>query len=214
MISQLVGQVVSIQVPVVVLDVNGVGYEINAPMTTVFQLSVSPEPVRLFTHLAVREDAHTLYGFLAQVDRDWFRSLIKVNGVGPRMALAILSGLDAHAMATTIAQEQLSVLQKVPGVGKKTAERLVIELQDKCRKWLASESVVGHSATNTQTDAAQVLAQAQIQTQAQMEQDAQYALIALGYKPAEASKVIRKVMTPDATSEQLIKRALQEMVRA
>lgn len=210
MIGQLTGHVVSIQAPVVLLDVNGVGYEINAPLTTVFQLSVSAEPVRLFTHLAVREDAQTLYGFLAQVDRDWFRSLIKINGVGPRMALAILSGMNAHQLANTIAQEQLSVLQKIPGVGKKTAERLVIELQDKCRKWLASEAAEGGALTSIQAGAEGNAAQ----SQAQAEQDAQYALIALGYKPTEASKVIRKIMTPDASSEQLIKRALQEMVRA
>lgn len=210
MIGQLTGQVASIQAPIIVLDVNGVGYEVNAPLTTVFQLSVSAEPVRLFTHLAVREDAQTLYGFLAQVDRDWFRSLIKVNGVGPRMGLAILSGMSAHQLATTIAQEQLSVLQKIPGVGKKTAERLIIELQDKCRKWLASEAAEGGAQATSQAD---VAADA-VQAQAQAEQDAQYALIALGYKPTEASKVIRKIMTPDATSEQLIKRALQEMVRA
>ena len=209
MIGQLTGKVISLQAPLVILDVNGVGYEINVPLTTVFQLATS-ENRRLFTHLVVRDDAHSLYGFLSADDRDWFRTLIKVNGVGPRMALAILSGLSAQQLATTIDLEHVSVLQKIPGVGKKTAERLIIELQDKCRKWLANAGPADYGmVSNKPGGTAESVAE-----QVHPEQDAQYALIALGYKPADASRVIRKVLSPEATSEQLIKRALQEMVRA
>jgi Holliday junction DNA helicase RuvA len=156
----------------------------------------------------VREDAQILFGFMDVVDRDWFRTLIKVNGVGPRMALAILSGMSAEQLARTIDLEHLSVLQKIPGVGKKTAERLIIELQDKCRKWLASG---GGEAQGASAAAERVAAGTD---PLQAEQDAQYALIALGYKPTEASRVIRKVISPDATSEHLLQRALQDMVRA
>ncbi|MEJ2668714.1 MAG: Holliday junction branch migration protein RuvA [Gammaproteobacteria bacterium] len=208
MIGRLEGVVWATHPPVILLGVHGVGYEVNAPLTAFFQLPSAPKLLTVHTHLVVREDAQQLYGFLSSSDRDWFRELIKVSGVGPRMALAILSGMSGQMLAETVVQQHVALLQNIPGIGKKTAERLVLDLQDKCQKWL--EASCAPSTNNMETSCVNDAVNAQSFAP---EQDAQYALIALGYKPAEAAKVIRKVRAPGASSEDLIKLALREMVR-
>jgi len=210
-IGQIKGTVVSQHPPTIVVDVQGVGYELNAPLPVIFQLPPPPEKVLFYTHLVVREDAQVLYGFLSSIDRDWFRELIKVSGIGPRIGLAILSAMSAQNLCEYIIDQQSSVLQKVPGVGKKTAERLVIELQEKCRKWLSTQQAgAAHLAKG---ESGHCVSDERVE-QRQIEQDAHDALLALGYKPSAATQVIRRVISPGCTSEQLIKRALQEMVQA
>ncbi|MDX1697365.1 MAG: Holliday junction branch migration protein RuvA, partial [Thiohalobacterales bacterium] len=131
MIGLLRGRILSRQPPQLLLDVEGVGYEIDAPMTTFYNLPGVGEEVTLYTHLAVREDAHTLYGFINTADRDLFRSLLRVNGVGAKLALTILSGMDGPSFARCVQESDTAALVRLPGVGKKTAERLIIELRDR-----------------------------------------------------------------------------------
>jgi len=180
----------------VVIDVNGIGYEISVPMTTLFKLPDVNSEVQLKTHLSIRDDAHVLFGFYDELDRSVFRQLIKVNGVGPKMALAILSGMECHELVHVVQSEDLNSLVKIPGVGKKTAERLLIELRDKLRDYGQSE----------------VLPTVEINVITSAKQDAESALIALGYKPAIASQMIQKVYKPDMNSDALIRNALKSMV--
>lgn len=195
MIARLQGQLIEKQPPVLVVDVNGVGYELEAPMSTFYKVTLG-SPVTLYVHQVVREDANLLYGFATREERDMCRTLLKVNGVGPKMALAILSGMEADAFAGCIRQGDVSTLTKIPGVGKKTAERLVIEMRDR-----VGAGPVGLGAS-TATD-----------TPASPERDAVTALIALGYKAADAEKAIGKIKTENATTEDLIRLALKGMVR-
>ena len=138
MIGRIAGVLLDKQPPELMVDVNGVGYEISAPMTTFYRLPLLNEPVTLFTHLVVRDDAHLLYGFYDKQERSLFRLLIKVNGVGPKMALAILSGIESDTFAHCVEDNDTAALVRIPGVGKKTAERLIIEMRDKL-KMLAIE---------------------------------------------------------------------------
>ncbi len=131
MIGRLRGEIIAKHPPQVLIDVGGVGYEVEAPMSTFYDLPQVGEPVTLITHLVVREDAHVLYGFLREHDRVLFRSLLKVTGVGAKMALGILSGMDAQRFAQCIEQEDLTALSRLPGIGKKTAQRLVMEMKDR-----------------------------------------------------------------------------------
>ena len=181
------------------MDVAGVGYEIQVPMTTLYELPALGSELTLLTHFVVREDAQLLYGFLHERDRILFRYLIKVNGVGPKMALAILSGLDSDAFVRCVQREEISTLVKIPGVGKKTAERLVIDMRDKLKDWILELDAAAPRAVASGRD---ILA------------EAESALVALGYKPAEASKAVAAVNDGDIDkSEDLIRRALQSMVR-
>ena len=198
MIGLLRGRILGKQPPQLLLDVNGVGYEVDAPMTTFYDLPGIGEEVILFTHLAVREDAHTLYGFLKCTDRDLFRTLLKVNGVGARLALAILSGMETRVFIGCIQAGDASALVKLPGIGKKTAERLIIELRDRLE--LPAESA-GHTAAVTlPADASPV-------------EDAVSALVGLGYKPQEASRMVRNLETANLSSEEIIRSALQTVVQ-
>ena len=197
MIGFLRGKLVAKQPPVLLVDVNGVGYEVEAPMTTFYDLPETGAEVVLHTHLVVREDAHALFGFLRLSDRALFRSLIKISGVGPRMALAILSGMSADAFVRCIQDNDAAALTRVPGVGKKTAERLVVELRDKLGKGdggNADIQVISSGPANPVEEAVS-------------------ALIALGYKPPDASRMVRviQVKGPDGDLgvEELIRRALQ-----
>ena len=131
MIGRLRGEIVTKQAPYLLLEVNGVGYELEAPMSTFYKLPATGEPATLFTHLAVREDAHTLYAFATEDERELFRSLLKVNGVGAKMALAILSGMSAGEFAGCVQDSNITALIRIPGVGRKTAERLIIEMRDR-----------------------------------------------------------------------------------
>ncbi len=200
MIGFLRGVLREKQPPGLVLEVQGVGYEVNAPMTTFYDLPAVGETLTLFTHLAVREDAHTLYGFSKQSDRTLFRTLIKVNGVGAKMALTILSGMDAGNFAACVQAGDTATLVKLPGVGKKTAERLVVEMRDRLADWDTGGATTG-TAASPLSDVANPV------------EEAVSALIALGYKPQDASRMVRAVDTRDVTTEAIIKTALQATVR-
>jgi Holliday junction DNA helicase RuvA len=198
MIGQLRGIILEKQPPQLLLDVNGVGYEIDAPMNTFYQLPDVGQEVTLHTHFIVREDAHHLYGFYAREERGLFRTLLKVNGVGPRLALTILSSLVPHEFVRIILNNDTASLVRVPGIGKKTAERLIVEIRDKV-------STLTESPTFSQAGKETVLSN-------QLSQDAVSALLALGYKPQEASRAVAKVDDGSLSSEEIIRRALREMV--
>ncbi len=202
MIGRIRGSLVHKQPPLILVEVGGVGYEIQVPMTTLFQLPELGEPVSLVTHFVVREDAQLLYGFIDERDRTLFRQLIKVNGVGPKLGLTILSGMDAASFVRCIQRNDMSSLTALPGVGRKTAERLLVEMRDKLKDWLAQadESSTGAAAGQLINDSVS---------------DAEGALIALGYKPQEASRMVAAVNNESINdSEELIRLALKSMVRA
>src|SRR6187401_3630447 len=140
MIGRIRGKLVHKQAPHILVEVGGVGYELQVPMTTLFQLPELGAEVALVTHFVVREDAQLLYGFIEEGDRSLFRQLIRVSGVGPKLALAILSGMDAHSFARCVQRDDISSLTALPGVGKKTAERLLVEMRDKLQDWLAEHA--------------------------------------------------------------------------
>lgn len=198
MIGRLRGRIVQRHPPFLLIDVNGVGYEVEAPMSTFYALPEGEAEVTLHTHLAVREDAHILYGFAREGDRALFRALLKVNGVGGKMALAILSGMTADEFALCVQAGDIAALTRLPGVGKKTAERLVVEMRDRL------EGLSGNAAP---LQASAVPAGAGMPADASA--DAVSALMALGYKPAEASKMVRAVAAEGLGTEDIIKAALQ-----
>ncbi len=198
MIGRLTGVLARKEPPALLLDVNGVGYELEAPMTTFYDLPAVGEKVTLFTHLVVREDAHLLYGFSRESQRRLFRDLLKINGVGPRVALAVLSGLSEVEFARCVQHEDIARLIQVPGIGRKTAERLVIELRDKLPA--APEGVAPSEAPATATANDPV-------------GEAVSALIALGYKPNEASRAVRAVPSKGQGAEEIIRQALKAMAR-
>lgn len=199
MIGRLRGTLIEKQPPHLLLDVNGVGYELQAPMTTFYRLPSLGGEVILHTHLSVTENLHQLFGFADQRDRSLFRTLIKVNGVGPKLAIAILSGMESDDIARCVRDNNIKALTKVPGIGTKTAERLVIELRDRLKNWdLPQSDLLAHSEI-------QQIAGNDIYAEAES------ALIALGYKPVEAAKMIAAAskQKPDAKSEELIRLALR-----
>ena len=198
MIGRLRGRILSKQPPFLLLDVNGVGYEIEAPMSTFYVLPHGDEAVTLHTHLSVREDAHVLYGFARENDRTLFRALLKVSGVGGKMALGVLSGMTAEEFAQAVRAGDIAGLTRLPGVGKKTAERLVIEMRDKLDK------VCGGPG-----DATVVIAGG---GPAAADEDAVSALIALGYRPPEASRMVSKVFQEGMDTEAIIRAALKGSV--
>ena len=199
MIGLIRGTLIAKQPPDVVVDVAGVGYEIQVPMTTLFELPGLGEEVTLLTHFVVREDAQLLYGFLAQEERRLFRELIKVSGVGPKLALALLSGMDARAFSQCLQRDDVSALVALPGVGRKTAERLLIEMRDKAGKWLEE---LAPAAAGPQVAVSAV----SVDFRAEAEQ----ALVALGYKLPEAARLVSSVDTDETeSSEELIRRALK-----
>lgn len=201
MIGRLRGVLVTRQPPEIVVDVAGVGYEVQVPMTTFFQLPAVGEEVSLVTHFVVREDAQLLYGFLDERDRVLFRSLIKVSGVGPKLALTLLSGMDADSFARCIQREDLKALVATPGVGRKTAERLLVEMRDKLKDWIGGPDDAS-GLQGAAPDRRDIAA------------DAEGALVALGYRPAEAAKLVSAVKDDSVTdSEELIRRALRSTVR-
>lgn len=194
MIGFLRGQLLDKQPPWIILDVNGVGYELEVPMSTLFQLPQVGQPLELHCHLVVREDAQLLYGFYSKRDRSMFRELIRLNGVGPKLALALMSSLNVDELISCVNNADTARLTKVPGVGKKTAERLLVELKGKFTDWEVSQTTSNTSSAPSNNSA---------------EQDALAALISLGYKPAEASRSIRAVFAENLNSEELIRLALQ-----
>jgi Holliday junction DNA helicase RuvA len=194
-IGRLQGVLLRKEPPALMLDVGGVGYELEAPMTTFYELPAVGERVTLYTHLVVREDAHLLYGFVREAQRRLFRELLKVNGVGPRVALAVLSGLSDEEFSRCVAEEDIARLIKVPGIGRKTAERLVIELRDKLPKDipLPASTAAGPAAPGDPVS------------------EAVSALVALGYKPNEASRAVRSASTKGLSAEEIIRQALKGM---
>lgn len=203
MIGRLTGRLVEKQPPQLVIDVQGVGYEVLAPMTTFYQLPALGESLSLYTHLSISEAAHQLFGFVNAADRSFFRLLIKVTGVGPKMALAILSAMEAQECVQCIVQNNLVALVRIPGVGKKTAERLVIEMRDRLKDWGGQSPASARLAQETP----------QAQQVNGMIAEAESALVALGYKPVEAAKAISAVMKNQelARTEDIIRAVLRSM---
>jgi len=197
-IGRLRGELASQQAPHLLLDVNGVGYEIEAPMSTFFDLPEPGQPITLYTHLAVRDDAHVLYGFATEAERAMFRSLLKVNGVGAKMALGILSGMSAEAFVQAVEAEDVATLVRLPGIGKKTAQRLIVEMRDR----LGAFSGGGVSAQM----GGGVLEAGRPQTPVS---DAVAALVSLGYRAADASRMVKAVAEEGMASDALIRAALQ-----
>ena len=201
MIGRLRGIILEKQPPHLLLDVQGVGYEIDAPMTTFYVLPEIGEEIQIYTHLVIRDDAHLLFGFASESERLLFRTLLKVNGVGAKMGLTILSGIEANEFALCIQAGDIDRLVKLPGVGKKTAERLIIEMRDRLQDWQRSSAAETSSSSHPSGIAKDPV------------NDALSALIALGYKPQEASRYIHAVATDSMSSEQIIREALKSSVK-
>ena len=195
MIGRLTGKLVLKQPPLLLLDVGGVGYEIEAPMSTFYKLPPTGEMLTLQTHLTVREDAHLLFGFGSAAEKDLFRALIKLSGVGPKLALSVLSGMSVEEFWITVRAQDVVRLTKIPGVGKKTAERLVLEMRDK------SGAPAEAGIPGTPSGAASPL------------QEARSALASLGYKPAEIERYTQAVYKDGMSTEQIIQEALKRAVR-
>jgi holliday junction DNA helicase RuvA len=199
-IGRLKGIVIEKQAPELLLDVNGVGYDVLAPMSTFYRLPGLGDPIVLHTHFVVREDAQQLYGFYDKQERALFRALIKVNGVGPKLALTILSGIEADDFVASVHRGDSDALVRLPGVGKKTAERLIIEMKDRLKDWQLGEGTNNPVSMPVAASANQLVA------------DAESALVALGYKPTEAAKAIAKLPDEYDNSEDMIRAALKAMV--
>ncbi len=208
MIGSLRGTLIEKHPPLLLVDVQGVGYEVHAPMTTFYQLPALGSEVLLHTHFVVREDAQLLYGFIDKPTRELFRELIRINGLGPKMALAILSALDLHELVICVQRNHLDTLVKVPGIGRKTAERLLVELRDRVKHW-HSEETSDLPLTDTRAAAAKASS-----ADAAYKIDAESALLALGYKAPEAEKMIKAVLKEHSvhSSEELIRLALKGML--
>jgi len=192
MIGQLRGIILEKQAPNLLLDVNGVGYEIDAPMSTFYRLPEVGQEIILHTHFVVREDAHHLYGFYSREERQLFRILLKVNGVGPRLGLTILSRMNPDEFVRCVANHDTNSLLSLPGIGQKTAERLMIELRDRLADWQSTPiQVVSNHPRHV------------------ILQDAISALVALGYKPVDVTRTIKRIDDGELSSEEIIRRALQ-----
>jgi len=195
MIGSLHGRIASKSPPQLVVDVGGVGYELEAPMSTFFLLPAVGQDVRLLTHMVVREDAQLLYGFGTEEERRLFRNLLKVSGIGPKIGLALLSGISVEGFAHCMRNQDVAALTRVPGIGRKTAERLLIEMRDRLNE---AETASGATA---------------VPPGASAEAEAFGALVALGYKPAEASRLLKGVEGGTQSTEDMIRRALQSAAR-
>lgn len=196
MIGRITGKLVLKQPPLLLVDVGGVGYELEAPMSTFYKLPSVGEGVSLHTHLTVREDAHLLFAFASLTEKGLFRELIKISGVGPKLALAILSGVSVEDFWETVRAGDVVRLTKIPGVGRKTAERLVVEMRDKA----------GGAAEAVGLSTAPAVGTAPLQ-------EARAALASLGYKPAEVQRFTEAVHKEGMTTEQIIQEALKRAVR-
>ncbi|HXQ31477.1 MAG TPA: Holliday junction branch migration protein RuvA [Steroidobacteraceae bacterium] len=193
MIGWLRGRLAAKHPPVLVVDVNGVGYECEAPMSTFYALPETGADVTLRTHLVVREDAHSLYAFGTDEERRLFRSLLKVGGIGPKIALGILSGISVDAFMVCIESQDPDPLVRVPGVGRKTAERLLIEMRDRVKELAGARAALPPAVGRA----------------AAAQHEAYSALVALGYRPVEITRLLRVVADEEASTEELIRRALK-----
>ena len=204
MIGRIHGILLEKQAPRLLVDVGGVGYEIEVPLTAYYKVPEVGQPIILHTHFVVREDAQLLYGFIEKAERELFRVLIRVNGVGPKMALGILSGIEGAEFVRCVQDHDINTLIKLPGVGRKTAERLLVEMQDRLKdfsQWLPALPSTMATGTAKRTTRIEI-------------SEAESALIALGYKPQEAARAIAALDTEGLKSEDIIKQALRNMVRA
>lgn len=193
MIGRLRGILIEKQAPTLVVEVGGMGYEAQAPMTTFYKLPDLEQEVTLYTHFVVREDAQALYAFISKQERSLFRTLIKISGVGPKLALTILSGVDPDTFVQWVMNNDLTTLVRLPGVGKKTAERLLVEMRNRLQNWESGINLAADATVDTAS------------------KDALSALIALGYKPHEASKSLAKHKAQNLSSEDLIRLVLKEI---
>ena len=196
MIGWLRGRLVHKRPPALMLDVNGVGYELEAPMSTFYVLPAPGETVSLHTHLVVREDVHLLYGFATESERRLFRDLLRVSGVGPKIGLALLSGITVDAFTVCVESQDIETLVRVPGIGRKTAERLVVELRDRLRG--PGGTLAGGEHGPPATGAARGAAA-----------EAYSAMVALGYRPAEVTRLLQGVKTDGLATEDIIREALK-----
>jgi Holliday junction DNA helicase RuvA len=194
MIGRLRGTLISKQPPWLLVDVGGVGYELEAPMSTIYDLPATGKEVILLTHYAVKEDSVALYGFMREAERTMFRNLLKVSGIGAKIALAVLSGVATDAFSRLILSGDVVALTKIPGIGKKTAERMVLELRDR-----VDASGVTLPGAMSQANAAPMDAAG----------EATVALQQLGYKPAEAIRLVQKAAVDGDTAEAIIRKALR-----
>lgn len=197
MISRLSGILLSKQPPLLVIDIAGVGYEVEAPLSVFYDLPDVGQPLVLLTHLQIKDDAHTLYGFASETERALFRRLLKISGIGAKLALTILSGASSDDLARFVSEGDTASLTRLPGIGKKTAERIIIELRDKLDGLLPGEGASLPGAPPRPADAAT---------------EASHALTSLGYKPQEATRMVRAVVKPDMAAEDIIRLALQSTV--
>ncbi|MWZ38984.1 Holliday junction branch migration protein RuvA [Francisella tularensis] len=214
MISFIKGVLIEKDPTALLIDVNGIGYEVFVPMTTFYTLGDIDSQVSLYTHFVVREDAQQLYGFKSKVDKKVFQELIKVNGIGARTAIAILSGMDSKTLLHCIENKDYALLATVPGIGKKTAERLVVEIYDKLLK-MANEIYAQTSGTTTTSQDSQAQ---QAPTSAVLANsifnESVDALLALGYKQKDAEKMSRSAMGDATTAAEVIRKALQGSIRS
>jgi Holliday junction DNA helicase RuvA len=194
MIGFLRGMLVVKRPPQLTLDVGGVGYELEAPMSTFYRLPDAGQPLSLVTHLVVREDAHALYGFFTEAERSLFRNLLKISGVGPKIALGVLSGMSVEGFYQCVRDKDLLSLTKIPGIGRKTAERLAMELADRLPESLGAEA-------------------AALPARSPAEGEAHGALLALGYKPGEVVKMLKDLDGVRLSTEDLIREALRRVHR-
>ncbi len=194
MIASLRGTLKEKRPPFLLVEVQGVGYELESPLSTFERLPAVEHEVRLYTHLAVREDTHLLFAFLSEAERGLFRSLIKVNGIGARTALAILSGCAPEELVRCVQADDVARLCRLPGIGKKTAQRLIVEMRDRLPDWQGRPGAAMHLAEHAVSDAIQ-------------------GLIALGYKPQEASRHVQGMDTQRLTSEAIIRAVLRNQVQ-
>lgn len=192
MIGRLRGTLVEKQPPLLLIDVQGVGYEVEAPMSTCLELPAIGVEVSILTHLSVREDAHILFGFRTAAERELFRTLLKVSGIGAKLALAVLSAMSVNGFKQCVQDRDVTALTKIPGVGKKTAERICVELVDRLGPASGLDTSVASMQSNSSPKA-----------------EAHSALVALGYKPIEVERLLQRIDSEGASSEELIRRALQ-----
>ena len=194
MIGSLIGLIKDKKPSLVLLDVNGVGYEVHIPLSTSFQLPNNGESTFILTHLVIRDDQHTLYGFATEEERKLFRTLIKISGVGAKMALTILSGINVNGFVQSVINEDVDTLVHLPGIGKKTAERLIVEMKDKIQDVTDSPELSGSAASDNN-----------------MLLEARNALVNLGYKSSEARKILDKIDTTGLEVEELLRQALKSL---
>mgnify|MGYP003319663285 FL=1 len=194
MIGSLIGLIKDKKPSLVLLEVNGVGYEVHIPLSTSFQLPNNGESTFILTHLVIRDDQHTLYGFATEEERKLFRTLIKISGVGAKMALTILSGINVNGFVQSVINEDVDTLVHLPGIGKKTAERLIVEMKDKIQDVTDSPELSGSSASDNN-----------------MLLEARNALVNLGYKSSEARKILDKIDTTGLEVEELLRQALKSL---